>query len=178
MLHTEAPLPLLATIRHKPADPGDVYQALATVPLLDSGGAAAALFDAAGAPVGSFGPVFYEPNPAPSQFAFAGLATGGTVDYVIDGIPGSLVTEAGWTAADVAAALAAEINGDPAHAIAGISAIHEAGTTTIFGALDDLIINDAGLASTSIPTLSIAALALLLACLVGTALVFARRPAR
>jgi len=88
-----------------------------------------------------------------------GTAQGGTIDQTIAGVPIRIVTTAGQTQTQVAAAVAAQINGDPTLAGMGVTATVSGNEVTTNGTFDNSMVNDPGLTQGSppppgIPTLS------------------------
>ncbi len=82
----------------------------------------------------------------PEEFVvFAGTAAGGAVELWVEGVEVQVATAPGQSAADVAAALAAAINADPALAALGVFASAGGDAIVIGGAVGDVIVADAGL---------------------------------
>jgi hypothetical protein len=82
--------------------------------------------------------------------SFFGIATGGTIDLVIEEIPLSVATLEGETDADVAAA----INADPGLAALGVTAIALGSQVATTGELTAFEVNDPGLGAPRVPALS------------------------
>ena len=91
-----------------------------------------------------------------STWDFFGTAEGGTVDFTVGVVSLQVVTTAGQTPAQVAAAVAAAINGDPTLSGEGITATADGNTVTTNGSFTSREINDPGFfdVDPSIPTLS------------------------
>jgi extracellular elastinolytic metalloproteinase len=85
---------------------------------------------------------------------FSGVAAGGTIDLVIEGIPLSVATLAGQSADEVAANVAAAINADPDLAALGVTAAASASEVATTGEVTSFEVNDPGLAGPALPALS------------------------
>jgi cysteine-rich repeat protein len=99
---------------------------------------------------------------------FSGIATGGTVTAVVDGVEVQIVTSVGQSADLVAGALAAAINASTALAALYDVAASQGSQVVVSGSLDSLVIDDAGLKTPSIPALGVGARGLLVLFLLGT----------
>ncbi|MDP3938970.1 MAG: hypothetical protein Q8R92_12670 [Deltaproteobacteria bacterium] len=111
--------------------------------------------------------------PPTENWTFYGSAEGGTVDFTISGVMLQIVTTPGMTAAQVAAAVAAVINGDATLSSLYISAWTNGPTMTTTGTIDAYAVNDPGLNHSlpEIPALSLGGLTLsLLVLVMGLAL--------
>ena len=98
---------------------------------------------ASGAPPSST-PLIAGSGPDPiSTAVFSGTAQGGSVGFAAGGVPLQVTTTTGQTAAEVAQALAAAING--ALSAQGITATALGNTVTVNAAITDLAINDPGI---------------------------------
>ncbi len=93
-------------------------------------------------------------------FAFFGTASGGSIDLVLDGLPLSITTLLGQSAAIVAANVAAAINADPDLMAAGVTALPQDHRVATNGDLTSLTLNDPGLLF-QVPALSGPALGIL-----------------
>ena len=80
-----------------------------------------------------------------SSYLFSGTAEGGSIDLVIDGFSLNFVTTAGWSAAQVAAGLAAAINADPALSSLGAVGTADGDALVVAGDLESVSITDPGL---------------------------------
>jgi phage tail sheath gpL-like len=109
-----------------------------------------------------------------------GVALGGSVSITLDGVSVTVATNAGESAEQVIANLAAAINGDATLQSLGITAAADGNELLTNGMVSETAINDAGLTaeeSTEVPSLSapmIASLVVLMAAL-GTLML---RPGR
>lgn len=74
-----------------------------------------------------------------------GTGTGGSVTVIVEGIAVTVTTAAGQSVAQVAAALAAAINADPALRALRVSAFSTGAALVVGGTITDLTIADAGL---------------------------------
>jgi cysteine-rich repeat protein len=79
------------------------------------------------------------------SWEFFGIAQGGTVDFIINGVALQVLTLAGEAAADVAANVAAAINADPTLSQTGIFAFAAGSIVITNGMITDREINDSGL---------------------------------
>jgi cysteine-rich repeat protein len=81
------------------------------------------------------------------QRSFLGVALGGSIEISVSGVALSVPTLPGETAADVAAAVAAAINADPALQGLGVSAASSLGTLLVVGGgIDSAVSADPGIA--------------------------------
>ncbi|MBK7948254.1 MAG: hypothetical protein IPK00_05835 [Deltaproteobacteria bacterium] len=101
-----------------------------------------------------------------SSLQVNGLAAGGTLDLEVDGVPISVVTSPGQTAAQVAAAIAAAVNADPTLRPLGIAATASGSTVFSNGSIVVIGDTDPGIRfGPAVPALSGIGLALLAAML-------------
>lgn len=107
--------------------------------------------------------------PPTESWVIYGTAEGGTVDCTISGVMLQVVTTAGMTALQVAAAVAAEINADPTLSGMGITAWTQGNTIITTGTIDVYALNDPGLTGgiPEIPALPAGGLALGLLLIAG-----------
>ncbi len=107
--------------------------------------------------------------PPTQGWAFYGTAQGGTIDFTVSGVMLQVVTTAGMTDVQVAAAVAAAINGDATLSGMGITAWTSGNTVTTTGTIDSSTINDPGLSHgmPEIPALSLGGLIMALLLLAG-----------
>ena len=77
--------------------------------------------------------------------AICGTAQGGSVSVTIDGVLVSVPTNAGQSAVQVAAALAAAIEANPTLAANGVTAVARGGQLAVTGSLTSFILDDPGL---------------------------------
>ncbi len=116
----------------------------------------------------------------PSTWTFSGTAQGGTIDFTVGAVLLQVVTTVGQTETQVAAAVAAAINGHPTLIQAGITATSVGGEVSTNGSVTSSTINDPGITDGTlqpIPVLFPWAYAILAALLLFTARRWAR-PAR
>jgi cysteine-rich repeat protein len=100
-----------------------------------------------------------------------GIAAGGDVTITVDGVVVVVPTTGGQTAEQVASAVAAALTADPTLSSAGVTSFADGNRIVTTGAIDSLVLNDAGLGlAAPIPTLPPLALALFVGTM-GLALV-------
>jgi spore coat protein A len=112
-----------------------------------------------------------------------GIAQGGGVELVVDGVVVSQPTTAGQTGQEVAQAIAAAIEADPVLSGAGVTAFADGNRVVTTGTIESVTIGDPGLSTEPVPppvpALSPIAVGMLAASLVGLgALVNRRRRSR
>jgi spore coat protein A len=110
--------------------------------------------------------------------SFYGTAQGGNVEITVDGVLVVVPTTAGQTSEQVAQAVAAAILADPTLSAAEVAAFADGNRVVTTGTIDSVVVNDAGLSTvpiTEVPSLSPAAVAVLVGAICALAAIALRR---
>ena len=112
-----------------------------------------------------------------SDWEFFGTAHGGTIDFTVNGVALQVITIAGQTADQVAAAVAAAINGNTTLASMGVTASANGSQVTTNGTITSVTNNDPGITQDlpTIPTVSFWGAAALVGMLAATGILTGRR---